>query len=71
VQITELPPGRPETTTHAIYGDKKGRQAVYKVGNDVTMVDVRDVILDACCKVQRFVLKLLNQNMVRVSEWEL
>ncbi|CAM6117734.1 unnamed protein product [Calypogeia fissa] len=29
-QITELPPGRAETATHAIYGDKKGRQAVYK-----------------------------------------
>ncbi|KAG6553049.1 hypothetical protein Mapa_005386 [Marchantia paleacea] len=29
-QITELPPGRPETATYAILGDKKGRQEVYK-----------------------------------------
>ncbi|KAL2634821.1 hypothetical protein R1flu_006300 [Riccia fluitans] len=29
-QITELPPGRPETATYAILGDKKGRQEVYQ-----------------------------------------
>ncbi|KAL3693006.1 hypothetical protein R1sor_006657 [Riccia sorocarpa] len=29
-QITELPPGRPETATYAILGDKKGREEVYQ-----------------------------------------
>jgi len=31
IQITELPPGRPQTVTHAFQGNAKGREQAYEV----------------------------------------